>query len=155
MNTYLPGSDGYEAHRMALRADLDPRPAVVVEAFKTQDVRRAVLTARQAGLPFAVQATGHGTHVAADGALLLKTSAMGTVLVDPSRRVARVGAGARWGAVLEAAAPFGLAPLSGSSKDVGVVGYTVGGGMGWLARTHGFAADRVLGAEVVVAGARA
>ncbi len=127
---------------------------MVVEAFNAQDVRRAVLTARGAGLPFAVQSTGHGTHVAADGALLLKTSAMGTVLVDPVRRVARVGAGARWGAVLEAAAPFGLAPLSGSSKDVGVVGYTVGGGMGWLARRHGFAADSVLRAEVVLADGR-
>ena len=66
---------------------------------------------------------------------------MATVLVDPDRRVARVGPGAVWGEVLAAAAPFGLAPLSGSSPTVGVTGYTLGGGVGWLARKHGFAAD--------------
>src|SRR6185503_15719811 len=107
--------------------------------------------ARRDGLPFAVQATGHGTHVAHDGAVLLDTGAMTRVLVDPDRRVARVGPGARWGDVLRAAAPFGLAPLSGSSPDVGVIGYTLGGGLGWLARRYGLAADSVLRAHVVTA----
>jgi FAD/FMN-containing dehydrogenase len=76
---------------------------------------------------------------------------MATVLVDPDRRVARVGPGAVWADVLTAAAPFGLAPLSGSSPSVGVTGYTLGGGLGWLARRHGFAADSLLRAEVVTA----
>ena len=123
----------------------------MVQAAGTADVRAAVLAARRHGLPFAVQATGHGTHVAHDGALLLRTGAMSSVLVDPDRRVARVGPGARWADVLAAAAPFGLAPLSGSSPDVGVTGYTLGGGLGWLAREHGLAADSVLRAQVVTA----
>ena len=76
---------------------------------------------------------------------------MATVLVDPDRAVAHVGPGAVWGDVVAAAAPFGLAPLSGSSPDVGVAGYTLGGGLGWLARRHGFAADSLLRAEVVTA----
>ena len=76
---------------------------------------------------------------------------MKSVLVDPDRRIARVGPGARWADVLAAAAPFGLAPLSGSSPDVGVTGYTLGGGLGWLAREHGLAADSVLRALVVTA----
>ncbi|WP_196255767.1 FAD-binding oxidoreductase [Micromonospora sp. WMMC415] len=147
----LPGDEGYDTHRKPLNPALDPRPAVVVRAAGTADVRRAVLAARHHKLPFAVQATGHGTHVAHDGALLLRTGAMAAVLVDPDRRVARVGPGARWGDVLAAAAPFGLAPLSGSSPDVGVVGYTLGGGLGWLAREHGLAADSVLRAQVVTA----
>src|SRR6185295_6817484 len=98
--------------------------------------------------------TGHGTKVPADEGILVKTGAMATVLVDPDRRVAHVGPGARWGDVLAAAAPFGLAPLSGSSPDVGVAGYTLGGGVGWLARRHGFAADSVVRAEVVTADGR-
>jgi FAD/FMN-containing dehydrogenase len=146
-----PGDEGYDEHRKPLNPALDPHPAVVVRAAGAADVRAAVLTARRHGLPFAVQATGHGTHVAHDGALLLRTGAMASVLVDPDRRVARVGPGARWGDVLKAAAPFGLAPLSGSSPDVGVVGYTLGGGLGWLARRHGLAADSVLRALVVTA----
>ncbi|MER7457528.1 FAD-binding oxidoreductase [Micromonospora sp. NPDC126480] len=147
----LPGDAGYDEHRRPLNPALDPRPAAVVRAAHTEDVRRAVLAARHHELPFAVQATGHGTHVAHDGALLLRTDAMSAVLIDPDRRVARVGPGTRWGDVLAAAAPFGLAPLSGSSPDVGVVGYTLGGGLGWLARAHGLAADSVLRARVVTA----
>ncbi|WP_214411757.1 FAD-binding oxidoreductase [Sphaerisporangium fuscum] len=148
---HLPGEEGYEAARRPLFPSIDPRPAVVAEATGPADVRAAVTAAREHGLPLAVQATGHGTHVACGGGVLLKTSAMAAVMVDPARRVARVGAGARWADVLAAAAPFGLAPLSGSSPAVGVVGYTLGGGLGWLAREHGFAADSVVRAEVVTA----
>ena len=148
---HVPGEDAYDAQPQPLHATIDPWPAMVVEACGAADVRAAVVAAREHDLPLAVQATGHGTHVASDGAILLKTSDMATVLVDPDRRVARVGPGARWGAVVAAAAPFGLAPLSGSSPDVGVAGYTLGGGVGWLARKHGFAADSLLRAEVVTA----
>jgi FAD/FMN-containing dehydrogenase len=148
---HLPGDAGYDENRHALNRALDPHPAVVVEASGAADVRQAVLAARRHALPFAVQATGHGTHVAADDALLLRTGAMKSVLVDPDRRIARVGPGARWADVLAATAPFGLAPLSGSSPDVGVTGYTLGGGLGWLAREHGLAADSVLRALVVTA----
>ncbi|MGS2615386.1 FAD-binding oxidoreductase [Micromonospora sp. LZ34] len=151
---FLPGDKGYDDHRRPLNPALDPHPAAVVRAAGPADVRQAVLAARRHALPFAVQATGHGTHVAHDGALLLDTGAMASVLIDPDRRVARVGPGARWGDVLRAAAPFGLAALSGSSPDVGVTGYTLGGGLGWLARRHGLAADSVLRAQVVAADGR-
>jgi FAD/FMN-containing dehydrogenase len=146
---HLPGDDDYDAQRQPLHTTIDPRPAMVVEACGAADVRTAVLAARDHDLPLAVQATGHGTHVPSDGGILLRTSTMATVLVDPDRRVARVGPGATWASVLAAAAPFGLAPLSGSSPSVGVTGYTLGGGLGWLSRKHGFAADSLLRAEVV------
>nr|WP_260408154.1 FAD-binding oxidoreductase [Planomonospora venezuelensis] len=150
----MPGEAGYDRARQPLFPAFDPRPALVAEAAGAEDVRSAVLAARELGLPLAVQATGHGTHAPCDGGLLLKTSEMTGVLVDPERRTARVAPGARWGRVLAAAAPFGLAPLSGSSPDVGVTGYTLGGGLGWLARRYGLAADSVLRAEVVTADGR-
>jgi hypothetical protein len=153
-SVHLPGDPGYDALRRPLVPTLDPRPAAVVEAGGAADVRAAVLAARRHDLPFAVQATGHGTRVPADGGILVNTSGMAAVLVDPDRRTARVGPGARWEAVLAAAAPFGLAPLSGSSRTVGVTGYTLGGGVGWLSRRYGFAADSVLRAEVVLADGR-
>jgi FAD/FMN-containing dehydrogenase len=148
---HVPGEPGYDVARRPLHDTIDPRPAMVVEARGAADVRAAVVAARAHDLPLAVQATGHGTHVPADDAILVRTSEMAAVLVDPARRVARVGAGAVWGDVLAAATPFGLAPLSGSSPSVGVTGYTLGGGLGWLARRHGFAADSLLRAEVVTA----
>jgi FAD/FMN-containing dehydrogenase len=148
---HVPGEPGYDVARRPLHDTIDPRPAMVVQARGAADVRAAVVAAHEHDLPLAVQATGHGTHVPADDAILVRTSDMAAVLVDPARRVARVGPGAVWGDVLAAAAPFGLAPLSGSSPSVGVTGYTLGGGLGWLARRHGFGADSLLRAEVVTA----
>jgi FAD/FMN-containing dehydrogenase len=145
------GDDGYDAARRPWQLAVDPHPAVVVEAAGTEDVKAAVRTARERGLPLAVQATGHGAVPRADGGLLLNTSAMNGVAVDPERRTARVAAGTLWSAVIDAAAPHGLAPLSGTSPTVGVVGYTLGGGTGWLSRKYGYAADSVLRAEVVTA----
>ncbi|MBO3746826.1 FAD-binding oxidoreductase [Streptosporangiaceae bacterium NEAU-GS5] len=150
----LPGEPGYDEQRQALNPAVDAHPVAIVEAACPADVRAAVATAAEHGLPVAVQATGHGTHVPSDGALLVRTTAMAAVLVDPDRRIAKVGPGARWGQVLAAAAPSGLAPLSGSSPAVGVTGYTLGGGLGWLARRHGFAADHVTRAEIVTAEGR-
>lgn len=151
---HLPGDNGYDSGRRSLSPLIDPRPGAVVEANGPADVRAAVAAAREFDVPFAVQATGHGTHVPADGGILVKTGGLAAVLVDPDRRIAKVGPGARWGAVLAAAAPFGLAPLSGSSPTVGVTGYTLGGGLGWLARGYGFAADSVVRAEVITADGR-
>jgi FAD/FMN-containing dehydrogenase len=147
----VPGTAGYDAARATLDPSFDARPAAVVAAAGAADVRAALAIAREHDLPFAVQGTGHGTRVPSDGGVLVRTGGMATVLVDPDRRVAHVGAGARWRDVLAASAPFGLAPLCGSSPDVGVAGYTLGGGLGWLARRHGFAADSLLRAEVVTA----
>ncbi|WP_214320057.1 FAD-binding oxidoreductase [Nonomuraea sediminis] len=149
--TLLPGEPGYDEARQALHAGLDPHPALIVPARSAADVRSAVLAARERGVRLAVQATGHGTHVPADGCVLLKTTEMDQVEIDLLRGVAKVGPGARWGQVIDAARPYGLAPLAGSSRDVGVTGYTLGGGLGWLGRLHGFAADSVVSAEIVTA----
>ena len=146
-----PGEDGYDAARLSWQRRFDPRPAVIVEAAGVADVAAAIRFAREHELPLTVQATGHGTVRAADDGVLLKTGAMTSVEVDPHRRVARVGAGALWSDVIAAAAPHGLAPLSGSSPTVGVVGYTLGGGVGWLSREYGYAADSVVGADLVTA----
>ncbi|WP_336207336.1 FAD-binding oxidoreductase [Nonomuraea sp. LPB2021202275-12-8] len=148
---HVPGDEGYEEGRKSLNPAVDAQPVLVAEAAGTDDVRTAVIAAAEQGIPLAVQATGHGTHVPSDGGILLRTSALDGVEIDPVRRVARVGPGARWGQVLAAAARYDLAPLSGSSPQVGVTGYTLGGGVGWLSRRYGFAADSVLSAEVVTA----
>ncbi|GAB1514506.1 FAD-binding oxidoreductase [Actinophytocola sp. KF-1] len=114
-------------------------------------VRAAVLAVREGNRPVTVYATGHGGAVP-DGAIeVITTAGMTGVRIDPARRTARVGAGVRWGAVITAAVRFGLAPLSGTSPDVGVVGYTLGGGMSWLSRMYGVAADSVVAADIVTA----
>src|ERR1700752_385079 len=122
-----------------------------LQALTSADVRAAVLTARERGLRVAVRATGHGTFGEPEGALTIDTSAMTSVLVDPDRRSARVGPGTTWGAVIAAAAPFGLPPVSARSPPAGVTGFTLGGGHGWPSRKYGLAADSLLRADVVTA----
>ena len=130
------------------------RPAVVVGATGADDVAAAVSWAVANGLAVAAQATGHGPVRAVEDAVLITTSRMSSVDIDPNRRTARVGAGVRWADVIAAAAPYGLTGVSGSSSSVGVVGYSLGGGMGSLSRQFGFGADQVRSVELVTADGR-
>jgi FAD/FMN-containing dehydrogenase len=145
----VQGDPEYDAARAAWNLTVDQHPALIIVARDAADVVEAVRFARSAQLGIAVQATGHGVVRPADDALLLVTSQMDGVRVDANRKTAWVEAGAKWGRVLEKAQAVGLAPLLGSSPDVGAVGYTLGGGMGWLARKYGLSADSVNYFEVV------
>jgi FAD/FMN-containing dehydrogenase len=143
------GDEGYEDARKAWNLTVDQHPAVIVAPNSVIDVVEAVLFAREEGLSVAVQSTGHGVVRPADDSLLLLTSNMDQVRVDADTRSAWVEAGVKWGKVLAEAQQHGLAPLLGSSPNVGAIGYTLGGGMGWLARKYGLAADSVLCFELV------
>jgi FAD/FMN-containing dehydrogenase len=150
----LPGDGWFDSEVAGFNAAAAHRPAVVVAATSADDIAAAVAWAATRKLPVAVQATGHGHVANLDGGMLIVTRRMRDVSVDPEQGTARVEAGARWAQVIEAAAPHGLAPLSGSTSQVGVVGYCVGGGLPVLGRTYGFAADRVRSLEVVTADGR-
>ena len=147
----IPGDPGFDAECSGFNLAVVQHPDVVVAATSVADVVTAVKYAAQEGLSVRVQATGHGAGTAAEGGMLVTTSRMTGVSIDPEQRTATVSAGTRWGDVIEAAAPHGLAPLNGSSAGVGVVGYTLGGGMGPMGRTFGFAADHVRRLQLVVA----
>lgn len=127
------------------------RPDLLVEARGAADVRAAVRDAAAHGRSVAVRATGHGLPGPVEGGVLIDTRRMDTVEIDPVRRTARIGAGATWGRVVEAAARHGLAPLNGSAPGVGAVSYTLGGGLGILGREFGYAADHVRALDVVTA----
>src|SRR5690625_2202961 len=118
------------------------RPAAVVHAASENDVTHAVRYAAAQGLSVAVQNTGHGVTVTADEqSVLIVTKGLDQVSIDPQARTATIGGGVTWEPVLAAAQEHGLAPLLGSAPHVGAVGYSLGGGFGWLARKHGLAVD--------------
>jgi FAD binding domain-containing protein len=119
-------------------------------------VAAAVGWAAGHGLRVAAQGTGHGAAPLGPLAdtLLLRTGRMRGIRIDPQARVARVEAGVVWLDVVHAAARHGLAALAGSSPDVGVAGYTLGGGMSFLGRRYGLAASNVLAIEMVTADGR-
>lgn len=142
-------TDEYDQARAAWNLTVEQRPAVIVVATEAADVAETVRFARSAGYRVAIQATGHGIARPADGAVLIVTSRMNAVSIDPEARTATVQAGAKWGAVLAPAQEHGLAPLLGSTTDVGAVGYVLGGGMGWLARHYGLGSDSVRSFELV------
>jgi hypothetical protein len=148
---YVPGDPGYDLARQTWILAVDERPAMVVEAESAADVIATVRFARSHGLRIAPQGTGHGAGPLEplDSALLLRTSRMRGVRIDPDAQTARADAGTLWQDVTAPAGDHGLAALAGTSPVVGVTGYILGGGLGWLARSHGQAANSVTAAEMV------
>lgn len=147
----LRGDDGLAAEATCFNPTIRHDPDILVAARDEGDVVQAVRFARANGLPLRIQATGHGSEAPISGGLLLITRDLDVLDVDAASRRARIGAGLRWAPVIAAAAEHGLAPVTGSSTSVGAVGYTLGGGLGPLARSHGFTADWVRGFRVVTA----
>ncbi len=145
------GDPGYDEGRAAWNRNARLTPAAVVMAESPRDIQAAVRLARAEGRGVGVMATGHGVAAEGEGGVLVNTSRMRGVAIDPVARTARVAAGARWSDVIPGAAAHGLACLPGSSSGAGVVGYTMGGGFGWLGRRYGLAADSVRAADVVTA----
>jgi FAD binding domain-containing protein len=149
-----PGDSGFDEELAGYQQAHPHRPDLVVGAETVGDVQAAVRHAADRGLQVAVETSGHGRAVPLPGGVLISTRRMDGVRIDPVARVARVEAGTRWARVVAAAAEHGLAPPSGSSPEAGVVGYTLGGGIGVLARELGWASDRVRSVDVVTADGR-
>src|SRR5215210_7853617 len=151
-----PDHPEWDLARRAWNLAVDQRPALVALPADAGDVLAVVDYAIRSGLKVAPQGTGHNACAIAslDDTILLSTQRMRGVEIDVEAQTARVQAGTLWIEVSEAATPHGLYPLSGSSPDVGVVGYTLGGGLSWLARKHGLAADHVTAIELVTPDGR-
>lgn len=143
----------WDAARQAFNLAVDQRPAAVAFPADDDDVVTAVRFAAEHGLRVAAQRTGHnaGPLGLLQATVLLRTDALTGVDIDVQRQQARVQAGATWGDVVPRASNAHLAALHGSTPSVGVVGYSLGGGMGWYARRWGLAAHSVTAVELVTA----
>lgn len=148
---YTPADEPYAASVAGFGLADTITPDVVVMAESAADIVAAVNFARVQGMPVGVHATGHNFGTSFQGGLRINTSRMQGFTIDPAAQTARVEAGVRWGAVVQAAHQHGLAPLNGSSPLVGVVGYSLFGGFGWLLRKFGAAVDSVTAVELVTA----
>jgi FAD/FMN-containing dehydrogenase len=152
----MPGDPGWDDARRAWQLVVDQRPVAVVEAESVADVVATLGVAARSGFRVAPQGPGHnaGPLGSLESTVLLRTTRMRGVTIDAAAMSARVEAGAVWADVVDAAADHALAALAGSSPTVGVVGYTLGGGIGWFARSHGLASNSVTAIEVVDAAGR-
>ncbi|MER5570797.1 FAD-binding protein [Streptomyces goshikiensis] len=156
-DTARRGDPAYEAATQVFNLFAPVAPAAAVTAHSVDEVRSAIRRARAQGMGVRVQATGHASATARPmgNDLLIRTGLGAGVEIDAEGRVARVPAGARWGAVVEAAARFGLAAPHGSSPTVGVVGYLLGGGLSMYARHTGLAVNSLRAVELVTADGEA
>jgi len=152
-----PSDPDWDATRQVFNLATDLRPAAVALPHHVRDVVAAVDYARTKGLRVAPQATGHNAdaHGALDETLLVDVRELQQISIDVDARRVRVGAGVKWGRVAPQLSKHGVAALHGSSPDVGVAGYSLGGGMGWLGRKHGLQANSVTAIELVTADGRA
>lgn len=148
-----PGDPGWDTATLAFNTAFTQEPSLVAIPANVRDVQTLVVHARENGLQVAPQRTGHNAEPlgSMDDVLLLRTDALRGVEIDVDRRVARVLSGAKWGDLVPRASELGLAALHGSTPDVSVVGYALGGGVGWYARKLGLAANSVVAIELVTA----
>jgi FAD/FMN-containing dehydrogenase len=148
-----PGGPGWDEARGTFNLLTDQRPEAIALPADEREVAAVVAYARRRGWRVAPQATGHnaGPLGSLAGTLLLNTSALTGFTIDAEARRVRVGAATRWEDVTPQLSELGLACLHGSSPDVGIVGYSLGGGVGWLARKHGLQANAVTAIELVTA----
>jgi FAD/FMN-containing dehydrogenase len=148
-----PGAPGYDDARAIWNAAHDRYPALIVRCAGVADVMRAVEFARSEELLVSVRGGSHSIpgFSTNDGGIVIDLSPMDAVRVDPQRRTATVQTGATWSQFDHETQAFGLATTGGLVSSTGVAGFTLGGGVGWLMRKHGLAADNLLSADVVTA----
>lgn len=149
----VPSDPDWDQARAAWNLAADQNPEAVAFAESAGDVAAVVRFAAANSLRVAPQGTGHGAVPlpSLEGTILLKTERMRGIEIDAQARAARVEAGVLSAELAEAAGAHGLSALPGSSPDVGVVGYTLGGGLSWLGRQFGFACNNVNAIELVTA----
>jgi FAD/FMN-containing dehydrogenase len=145
----VPGDAAWEAARTPWVVNVDQQPRAVVNVTDAMDIVTVVRFAYDCGLTVAAQPGGHGGTRALDDTILLRTRGLGGIEVDVDARVARVGAGVKWGELMAALDGTGLTGLMGSTPDTTVVGLSVGGGLSWFGPAYGLAADSLIALEVV------
>jgi len=147
----------WDEARAAWNLSADQRPSAVAFAASAEDVAKTVGFAARHGLKVTGQGTGHGAMALGplDETILIKTERMRGIEIDRDAMTARVEAGVLVLELSEAAQAHGLSSLPGSSPDVGVTGFTLGGGLSWLGRRYGFACNRVRAIELVGADGEA
>ncbi|WP_416979697.1 FAD-binding oxidoreductase [Streptomyces sp. T028] len=152
-----PGEEGYTAARSIFNMRLAHEdPALIARAVDADDVVTAVRFAADSGIPLAIRSGGHGVDGTAmpGGGLVLDTSLLKRIDVDPRTRVAKIDAGVLLGELDGGLQRYGLVVPAGTVSTTGVAGLTLGGGVGYLMRRFGATVDNLLACDVVTTDGR-
>ena len=134
-------------------------PGVLLRPTGPAQIADALAYARSQGVaagrvPLSVRSAGHGISGRStnDGGIVIDLGELDRIdVVDASRRLVRIGAGATWGEVARVLDERGWAISSGDFGGVGVGGLATAGGIGFLGREHGLTIDHIEAVEVVLA----
>src|SRR5215217_4393905 len=148
-----PADPAYDQARAVWNAAHDRRPALIIRCAGTADVVRAVEFARSEGLQVAVRGGAHSIagFSTTDGGVVIDTSPMKGIQVDPESRRAVAQPGVTWSELDHETQAFGLAVTGGLVSSTGIAGFTLGGGIGWLLRKYGLTCDNLVSADMVTA----
>jgi FAD/FMN-containing dehydrogenase len=149
-----PASPEYDTARRGFNALINRRPAVIARCKNAGDVAVAFDFARAHELEVAVRGGGHNPagHCVCDAGLVIDLSLMRAVEVDTKARTARTEGGATWLDFDSATQAFGLVTPGGVVVSTGVVGLSLGGGIGHLTAQYGLTCDHITRAELVTPG---
>ena len=149
----FPGDEAYERGRQSFNLLHPQSPEAIATPSSAAEAAAIVVAARDAGLRIAPQGSGHNVVPLGElsGTIVLKLERLTAVELDAANATARVEAGARWWDLIDQASEAGLAARHGSSPEINITGYSLGGGVGWLARKHGLQANAVTAIEIVTA----
>jgi FAD/FMN-containing dehydrogenase len=151
-----PADAGYDQARAVWNGMIDKRPALIVRCAGVADVLAAVQFGRSQDLEIAVRGGGHSLpgFSTTDGGIVIDLSPMKGVRIDPEAQRVVAQAGLTWRELDHETQAFGLAVTGGLVSSTGIAGFTLGGGIGWLMRKHGLAADNLVAADLVTADGR-
>ena len=148
----LPSDPDYSDAIRGWNGALTAQPAVVVLCHSTADVQLAVKAAVSFGLPLSVRGGGYdsvGRGLCAGLVVGLQT--MRHVAVDTSTETVTLDGGCTLRDVSMAVAAHSYAVVTGACSEVGLTGWTLGGGYGQLNGRYGMGVDNVVSAQVVLA----
>ncbi|BDA51596.1 probable xylooligosaccharide oxidase at N-terminal half [Coccomyxa sp. Obi] len=131
-----------------------PVPRFIVTPNVVEDVVAAVQFAADHGLKVQARGTGHqlaGIALPECGVTIDMRNFQDSSL-DETTGLVTVQTGLRTGDAVERLVSKGRLPSVGTCKDVGVGGFALQGGLGWITRYRGAASDFIQSLDVVVVG---
>jgi FAD/FMN-containing dehydrogenase len=151
---FRPGDAGYRVHTRLFNKRFEDRrtPLGVLVAADVEDVRRALVWARDQGVTPVARSGGHSfAGYSVNDGLVIDLSRLSLVRADGSTGLVTVGGGARVGQLYDAVRPYEMAFSAGTNPLVGVAGLVLGGGCEYASRRYGLTADALVGTTVVTA----
>jgi hypothetical protein len=119
------------------QANADPEPTCVFFPSNAEEVSFAVQTLNlYPNVLWAMKSGGHNCNAnfssVNQGVLISFRPNLQDIVLSEDRQTVEIGPGARWGEVIEAVNPCNVTVVGGRLGDVGVGGYTLGGGLSFL-----------------------